>query len=153
MLAGPHCARLMADLGAEVIKIEGLEGDLIRARPPLRDGNSSYFGALNCGKKSVAIDLKNQSAKAIVHDLAKLSDGVVENFRPGVMARLGFDYATLSKLNPKLVYCSISGYGQSGPGATRAAYAPIVHAASGDDAANLSHQVKQYTPDTVRVRV
>jgi len=153
MLAGPHCARLMADLGAEVIKIEGLEGDLIRARPPLRDGNSTYFGALNCGKKSVAIDLKNKSAKAIIHDLAKLSDVVVENFRPGVMARLGFDYATLSKLNPKLVYCSISGYGQSGPGATRAAYAPIVHAASGYDLANLGYQVQQDTPASTGIFV
>lgn len=153
MLAGPHCARLMADLGAEVIKIEGLEGDLIRARPPLRNGNSTYFGALNCGKKSVAIDLKSQSAKAIIHDLAKLSDVVVENFRPGVMARLGFDYATLSQLNPKLVYCSISGYGQSGPGATRAAYAPIVHAASGYDSANLSYQVQQDTPASTGIFV
>jgi CoA:oxalate CoA-transferase len=153
MLAGPHCARLMADLGAEVIKIEGLEGDLIRSRPPLREGNSTYFGALNCGKKSVAIDLKADAAKAIIYQLAKVSDVVVENFRPGVMARLGFDYATLSKQNPKLVYCSISGYGQSGPGATRAAYAPIVHAASGYDAANLSYQVEQDTPASTGIFV
>src|SRR3954466_6975093 len=146
MLAGPHCARLMADLGAEVIKIEGLEGDLIRARPPLRDGSSSYFGALNCGKKSLSIDLKSKDAKAIIHELARLSDVVLENFRPGVMARLGFDYATLGQLNPKLVYCSISGYGQSGPGATRAAYAPIIHAASGYDSANLTYQTGQDTP-------
>lgn len=146
MLAGPHCARLMADLGAEVIKVEGLEGDLIRGRPPLRDGHSTYFGALNCGKKSVAIDLKSDAAKPIVYGLAKISDVVVENFRPGVMARLGFDYATLTKHNPKLVYCSISGYGQSGPGATRAAYAPIIHAASGYDAANLGYQVQQDYP-------
>jgi CoA:oxalate CoA-transferase len=153
MLAGPHCARLMADLGAEVIKIEGLEGDLIRSRPPLRDGNSTYFGALNCGKKSVAIDLKHEAAKSIIHQLVKLSDVVVENFRPGVMARLGFDYAALSKHNPKLVYCSISGYGQSGSGATRAAYAPIVHAASGYDAANLSYQVEQDTPASTGIFV
>ncbi len=146
MLAGPHCTRLMADLGAEIIKVEGLEGDLIRGRAPLREGHSTYFGALNCGKKSLAIDLKSNAAKAIIYDLAKLSDVVVENFRPGVMARLGFDYATLSQHNPKLVYCSISGYGQSGPGATRAAYAPIVHAASGYDAANLSYQTGQDYP-------
>jgi CoA:oxalate CoA-transferase len=146
MLAGPHCARLMADLGAEVIKIEGPEGEMLRGRPPLRDGNSSYFGALNCGKKSLAIDLKSDAAKSIIYELAKLSDVVVENFRPGVMARLGFDYGTLEKHNPKLVYCSISGYGQSGPGATRAAYAPIIHAASGFDAANLSYQIEQEYP-------
>jgi CoA:oxalate CoA-transferase len=146
MLAGPHCTRLMADLGAEVIKIEGPEGDLIRGRAPLRDGHSTYFGALNCGKKSLAIDLKSSAAKEIIHGLAKVCDVVVENFRPGVMARLGFDYATLARLNPKIVYCSISGYGQSGPGATRAAYAPIVHAASGFDAANLSYQTEQDYP-------
>ena len=97
MLAGPHCARLMADLGAEVIKIEGPEGDLIRGRPPLREGHSAYFGALNCGKKSVAIDLKSEAARRIIHELAAICDVVVENFRPGVMARLGFDYATLAK--------------------------------------------------------
>ena len=146
MLAGPHCTRLMADLGAEVIKIEGLEGDLIRARAPLRDGSSTYFGALNCGKKSLAINLKSKAARDIIHGLAKVSDVVVENFRPGVMARLGFDDATLRQLNSKLVYCSISGYGQNGSGATRAAYAPIVHAASGFDAANLAYQPRQDTP-------
>ena len=146
MLAGPHCTRLMADLGAEVIKVEGPEGDLIRGRAPLRDGHSTYFGALNCGKKSLAIDLKSGAAKQIIHGLAKVCDVVVENFRPGVMARLGFDYATLAQHNPKIVYCSISGYGQSGPGATRAAYAPIVHAASGFDAANLSYQTEQDYP-------
>ena len=96
MIAGPHCARLMADLGAEVIKIEGLEGELMRGRPPLRDGNSAYFGALNCGKKSLAIDLKSKTAKDIIHKLSEACDVVLENFRPGVMARLGFDYATLS---------------------------------------------------------
>ena len=146
MIAGPHCARLMADLGAEVIKIEGLEGEMLRGRPPLRDGNSSYFGALNCGKKSLAVDLKSDAAKDIVCALAKISDVVVENFRPGVMARLGFDHATLARHNPKLVYCSISGYGQSGPGAGRAAYAPIIHAASGYDAANLGYQTVQDYP-------
>jgi CoA:oxalate CoA-transferase len=146
MIAGPHCARLMADLGAEVIKIEGLEGEMLRGRPPLRDGNSSYFGALNCGKKSLAVDLKSDAAKDIVCALAKISDVVVENFRPGVMARLGFDHATLARHNRKLVYCSISGYGQSGPGAGRAAYAPIIHAASGYDAANLGYQTVQDYP-------
>jgi crotonobetainyl-CoA:carnitine CoA-transferase CaiB-like acyl-CoA transferase len=153
MLAGPHCARLMADLGAEVIKLEGLEGDLIRSRPPLRVGNSTYFGALNCGKKSLAIDLKSDTAKPIIYALAKLSDVVIENFRPGVMARLGFDYATLKEHNPKLVYCSLSGYGQSGPGATRAAYAPIIHAASGYDVANLSYQAEQEYPASTGIFV
>jgi crotonobetainyl-CoA:carnitine CoA-transferase CaiB-like acyl-CoA transferase len=94
----------------------------------------------------VALDLTDPDERAAARRLALGADVVVENFRPGVMARLGFDYATLSKLNPKLVYCSISGYGQQGSGATRAAYAPIVHAASGFDAANLTYQAGQDTP-------
>ena len=154
MLAGPHCARLMADLGAEVIKVEGLEGDMIRGRPPLRDGNSSYFGALNCGKKSLSIDLKSEAAKPIIYQLAEAGrrrgrelpprrDGEA---RASTMPRSG---STI----PKLVYCSISGYGQSGPGATRAAYAPIVHAASGYDAANLSYQIEQEYPASTGIFV
>src|SRR4029078_4693242 len=125
------------------MKLEECKGDWPRSRPPLRDGNSTYFGALNCGKKSVAIDLKTDAAKSIIYALAKQSDVVVENFRPGVMARLGFDYATLSRHNPKLVYCSISGYGQSGPGATTAAYAPLRHAASRYDAHTLTSHPTQ----------
>src|ERR1700730_13420977 len=86
-IAGPHCGRLLADLGAEVIKIEAPEGDMMRARPPLRAGASTSFGQLNTGKKSVVLDLKRQEAVAIVHRLVKTADVVVENFRPGVMTR------------------------------------------------------------------
>ena len=131
MLAGPHCARLMADLGAEVIKIEGLEGDLIRSRPPLRDGNSTYFGALNCGKKSVAIDLKTDAARSIIHALAKQSDVVVENFRPGVMTRLGLDYAALKTVKRDIIYCAISGFGQDGPLKFNPAYDQIIQGLCG----------------------
>jgi crotonobetainyl-CoA:carnitine CoA-transferase CaiB-like acyl-CoA transferase len=133
MLAGPYCARLLADVGAEVIKIEPPEGDDMRLRTPLRDGHSAYFGQLNAGKKSLALDLKSAEAIKLVHRLVAEADILVENFRPGVMERLGLGYEALRKINPRLIYCSISGYGQTGPDAERAAYAMIVHAESGFD--------------------
>jgi CoA:oxalate CoA-transferase len=133
MLAGPYCARLLADVGADVIKIEPPEGDDMRLRTPVRDGNSAYFGQLNAGKRSLALDLKNKDAIKLVHGLVAETDIVVENFRPGVMDRLGLGYDALREINPRLIYCSISGYGQTGPDAERAAYAMIVHAESGFD--------------------
>ncbi len=146
-IAGPHCARLLADLGADVIKIESPEGDLMRSRPPLRDGASSYFGQLNAGKRSVALDLKRPEAVEVVRRLVAGADVVVENFRPGVMARLGIDYAALAAIRPDLVYCAISGYGQTGPSAALPAYAPVIHAASGYDLAHLSYQDGRARPD------
>jgi CoA:oxalate CoA-transferase len=140
IVSGPHCTRLLADLGAEVIKIEPPEGDFIRVQPPIRDGKSAYFASLNCGKKSLALDLKSPAAVEIVRGLAAQSDVIVENSRPGVMDRLGLGYEDLAKLNPRLVYCSISGFGQTGPWAKRSAYAPMLHAASGYDLVNLSYQ-------------
>ncbi len=133
MMAGSYCARLLADLGADVIKIEPPEGDDMRLRAPLRGGCSAYFGQLNAGKRSVALDLKQPEAIALIKRLVEQADVVVENFRPGVMQRLGLGAAALREINPKLVYCSVSGYGQTGPAAERAAYAMIVHAASGFD--------------------
>jgi CoA:oxalate CoA-transferase len=124
-IAGPHCTRLLADLGAEVVKIEAPEGDMMRSRMPLRNGASTSFGQLNAGKKSVVFDLKHANAVKAVHRLADRADVVVENFRPGVMQRLGLCYATLSKTNRRLVYCAISGYGQTGPSANLPAYAPV----------------------------
>lgn len=139
-ISGPHCTRLLADLGAEVIKVETPEGDMMRTRPPLRNGASTSFGQLNAGKKSVVLDLKDKAARAAVHRLAATADILVENYRPGVTKRLGIDYATLSKDNPRLIYCSISGFGQTGPSAELAAYAPVVHAISGFDLAHVAHQ-------------
>jgi len=133
MLAGPYCARMLADVGAEVIKIEPPEGDDMRLRAPLRSGHSAYFGQLNAGKRSITLDLKTPEAIAIVHGLVAKADVIVENFRPGVMDRLGLGEKTLRQINPRLVYCSISGYGQTGPAAARPAYAMMVHAASGFD--------------------
>jgi CoA:oxalate CoA-transferase len=139
MLAGPYCARLLADVGADVIKIEPPEGDDMRLRAPLRDGHSAYFGQLNAGKRSLALDLKNPDAISLIRRLVEQTDIVVENFRPGVMDRLGLGYQALRAINPRLIYCSVSGYGQSGPSAERAAYAMIVHAESGFDRALMRY--------------
>src|ERR1044071_6381002 len=94
-IAGPHCTRLLADLGAEVIKIEAPEGDMMRARPPLRNGASTSFGQLNTGKKSVVLDLKRKGAVDAARRLVATADVIVENFRPGVMRRFGLDYPAL----------------------------------------------------------
>jgi CoA:oxalate CoA-transferase len=146
MMSGPYCTRLMADLGAEVIKVEPPVGDHVRTRPPLRDGRSTYFGQLNCGKKSISLDLKRRKAIEILSQLVPKCDVLVENFRPGVMQRLGLGYETLSRVNTKLVYCSISGFGQDGAWAERSAYAPVLHAASGFDMANLGYQDNRDQP-------
>ena len=146
-MAGPYCTRWLADLGADVIKIEPIAGgDFIRTRGPLRDGLSTPFGHFNCGKRSIALDLKQKEAADIVRALTEKSDVVVENFRPGVMAHLGFDYPRLSGINSRLVYCAISGYGQSGPSAQLPAIAPTIHASSGYDLENYLYQGGQDRP-------
>ena len=118
MLAGPYGSMLLADMGAEVIKVEDLDGgDPMRAMGPpfLPDGESAYFLAVNRNKKSVAIDLATPAGRDVFRALAGAADVVWENFRPGVMQRLGLDYATLAAMNPRLIMCSISAYGQDGP--------------------------------------
>jgi crotonobetainyl-CoA:carnitine CoA-transferase CaiB-like acyl-CoA transferase len=146
-IAGPHCARMLADMGAEVIKIETAEGETMRSRPPVRNGCSTTFGQLNVGKKSLVLDLKTPDAIEVIHRLVADADILVENFRPGVMRRLKLDFASLQQLNPKLIYCSISGYGQTGPSSELPAYAPVIHAASGYDMAHLSYQPGRSRPD------
>lgn len=140
VMAGPFATRMLADLGAEVIKVESLEGDQVRARPPKRDGFSAYFGNLNAGKRSIACNLKSPEIIALIKQLVATCDVLVENFRPGVMQRFGLDHAALAAVNPRLIYCSISGYGQTGPKALFPAYAPVIHAASGFDMVNLRYQ-------------
>ncbi|MGY4626182.1 CaiB/BaiF CoA transferase family protein [Bradyrhizobium sp. USDA 4486] len=146
-IAGPHCARMLADMGAEVIKIETDGGETMRTRPPLRKGCSTVFGQLNVGKKSVVLDLKSEEGREAVRRLAATADIVVENFRPGVMRRLRLDYDSLRPVNERLIYCSISGYGQTGPSAELPAYAPVIHAASGYDMAHLAYQPGRVRPD------
>lgn len=147
-IAGPHCGRLLADLGGDVVKIETAEGDLMRSRPPLRNGASTSYGQLNAGKRSIVLDLKRAEAVAAARRLISGADIVVENFRPGVMKRLGLDYASVSADNPRLIFCSISGYGQTGPAADKPAYAPVVHATSGYDLAHIAYHPGRERPDS-----
>ena len=146
-IAGPHCTRMLADMGAEVIKIETEEGETMRTRPPVRNNCSTAFGQLNVGKHSLVLDLKSAKGMEAVRRLVATADVLVENFRPGVMRRLKLDYASLRELNPKLIFCSISGYGQTGPSAELPAYAPVIHAASGYDMAHLAYQPGRRRPD------
>ncbi len=136
ILAGPYCTRLLADLGARVIKIERPgSGDDMRAAPlqldPARTDQSSYFVRVNAGKLSLALDLSRAEGRAVALDLVQHADVLVENFLPGVMARFGLDYPRVAALRPELVYCSISGYGQTGPWRERPALAHVIHATSG----------------------
>ncbi len=133
IMAGPYCTLLLGDLGAEVIKIErpGV-GEGARGVPPhYFEGESAYFIAMNRNKKSITLDLKSPKGKEIFYELAKKSDVVIDNFRPGVVERLGVDYDTLKKINPRIISCSISGYGGSGPLKDRPAFDLIIQAAGG----------------------
>jgi CoA:oxalate CoA-transferase len=140
VMSGPMCTRMLADAGADVIKIEPPDGDVVRQRPPHRGGVSTYYASMNCGKKSVVLDLQTDDGKRLARELIARADVVVENFRPGVMKRLGLDYEALSRTNPRLVYASISGFGQTGPMASAPAYAPVIHAASGYELAYNQYQ-------------
>jgi crotonobetainyl-CoA:carnitine CoA-transferase CaiB-like acyl-CoA transferase len=136
VLAGPYCTRLLCDLGARVIKIERQgDGDDMRRNylqlEPGRGDQSSYFTRVNAGKESVSVDLARPEGQAIVQGLAAKADVVVENFMPGVVARLKCDYETLRALKSDLIYCSISGFGQTGPWRARPAFAHIINAVSG----------------------
>jgi crotonobetainyl-CoA:carnitine CoA-transferase CaiB-like acyl-CoA transferase len=116
VLAGPAASQALADLGAEVIKVEPPgDGDDTRTFPPFDQGHSVYFLGINRGKKSIVIDLKAEAGVALARDLAAKCDILVENYRPGVMDRLGLGYETLSAINPRLIYCAISGFGMTGP--------------------------------------
>jgi CoA:oxalate CoA-transferase len=131
-LSGPYCTQILSDLGADVVKVESLEGDLARHIPPHFVGSDSvYFLAVNRGKKSIAVDLKSTDAQRLVCDMVQANDIVVENFRPGVLARLGISAEVLRKKKPSLIWCSISGFGQDGPYRDKPAYDMIVQAMSG----------------------
>ncbi len=132
VLSGPMATMVMADLGAHVIKVEDLEGsDVTRHNPPYVNGESHYFLSLNRNKESVALDLKKPEGLEIVRSLAAQSDIVVENFRPGVAGRIGIGYEALSRINPRLVYCSISGFGQTGPWRDKTAFDLVIQALTG----------------------
>lgn len=133
IMAGPYCTLILGDLGAEVIKIEkpGI-GESSREMPPhFFEGQSAYFIAMNRNKKSMTLDLKSDAGKRIFYDLAGKSDVVIDNFRPGVVKKLGVDFDTLKALNPRIICCSISGYGQTGPFRDRPAFDLVIQARGG----------------------
>ncbi|MGH7386303.1 MAG: CaiB/BaiF CoA transferase family protein [Candidatus Rokuibacteriota bacterium] len=136
VLAGPYCTRLLADLGARVVKIErpGEGDDMRKNHLQLEAGRadqSTYFIRINVGKESVAVDLSHPRGRGVVEDLCRVADVFVENFAPGVVEKLGLDYPAMAAIKPDLVYCSISGFGQTGPWRARQAFAHIINAASG----------------------
>lgn len=134
-LAGPYCTQYMADMGAEVIKVENLrqKGDFCRGAMPKESvgGFSIYFGNLNRNKKGVALDLKSEGGKKLFAELIKSADVLMENMRPGIMAKLGFSYEECHKMNPRLIYASVSGFGQYGPNSYRPGYDLIAQAQGG----------------------
>ena len=136
MLAGPYAGMILADLGAETIKVEPLAGEGTRkllAEDPANslDGMGAYFLTLNRNKKSVAIDLKSEQGLALFHDLVRVSDIVLSNFGVGVPERLGLDFPTLSAINPRIITCAVTGFGADGPGARRPAFDQVAQAAGG----------------------
>ena len=131
VLSGPHATRMLSDLGAEVIKVEPPMGDMTRFAMPRVNSLSSYFIQQNVGKKNISLDMTKPQAVELLKKLVSHCDVVIENFRPGVMRKMGLDYETLSQSNPRLIYTSITGYGATGPWTTRRAYAPVVNAETG----------------------
>lgn len=132
VLAGPYCGMMLADMGAEVIKIEvPKKGDDSRRNAPIVNGESAYFMNLNRNKKGITLNLKSEKGKEIFRELVKQSDIVLENYRPGVMEKLGLGYEDLKKINPKIVYGAVSGFGHYGPYSKRAGYDIIGQAMSG----------------------
>ena len=131
VVAGPFAGRMLSDMGADVVKVEPPGGDMTRLWGEVRHGLSGFFTQQNAGKRNVCIDLKVAGGAALVVDLAARADVLIENFRPGVLARLGLTWEALREANPALVMLSVTGFGQAGPGRDRPAFAPVIHAESG----------------------
>lgn len=131
MVSGPFCGQMLGDQGAEVIKLEPLGGDMMRTVFPLKDGHSGQFLQFNRNKQSIAVDLKSPEGLEIARDLIRQADVLIENFRPGVSARMGLDYAAAATLNPRLIYVSINGFGPDGPYAGLPAYDQVIQGLSG----------------------
>src|SRR3984885_6782419 len=133
VMAGPFCCMLLGDLGADVIKVEPPEGDQTRHAMgfKLKGDDSLGFLNMNRNKRSLTLDLKTEAGRRVFYRLAETADVIVENYRPGVMKKLGIDYETIRKINPRLIYASISGFGQTGPWADRPGFDLIAQAASG----------------------
>ncbi len=132
-LAGPYCTMMLGDMGAEVIKVESPDGgdDSRSWAPPFIGKESAYFLSCNRNKKSITLNLRSEAAKKILTELIKVSDVVIENFRPGVMKKMGFPYETLKTINPKVIFCSITGFGTKGPEAKKPGFDLIAQGMSG----------------------
>lgn len=152
VISGPMATCLMADQGADVIKVEapGM-GDLCRVLGPARGGLTALFIAANRNKRSIALDLKSETGRAVLRDLCGWADLLVQNFRPGAMERLGFGQEAVRALNPRLIYVSISGFGQSGPYADRRVYDPVIQATSGMAASQTNPATRE--PELIRTLV
>lgn len=132
VLAGPYCTMVLGDLGADVIKVESPEGDETRGwGPPFAEGESAYYLCVNRNKRSIIVDFKTEDGRAVLHRLLDHSDVLVENFRPGTLARFGLDFVSASEINPALIYCSITGFGQSGPLRDKPGYDFMIQAMGG----------------------
>jgi crotonobetainyl-CoA:carnitine CoA-transferase CaiB-like acyl-CoA transferase len=131
VMAGPYCAMLLADMGARVIKVEPPHGDSTRTMAGGRDGESAAYNAVNRGKLGIVLDLRRDDAREALGRLVDTADVLIENFRPGVMAKLGLDYPALAARNPGLVYASISGFGQTGPWAAKGGFDLVAQGVSG----------------------
>jgi len=132
VLAGPYCTMVLGDLGADVIKVEPPEGDETRGwGPPFAEGESAYYLCVNRNKRGIVINLKTDEGKKVLRDLALQSDVLVENFRPGTLEKFGLDFETLHELNPKLIYCSITGFGQTGSMKDKPGYDFMIQALGG----------------------
>lgn len=130
-ISGPYAARILSDLGADVLRVEGPRTDVTDLFGVVTDGRAGMYAQMNAGKRNVGIDLAVRGAPDLIRDLAAEADVLIENFRPGVMDRLGFGYERLSAANPQLIMLSVSGFGAAGPDAGRRALAPVIHAESG----------------------
>jgi crotonobetainyl-CoA:carnitine CoA-transferase CaiB-like acyl-CoA transferase len=131
IIAGPACGRMLADLGADVIKVESPDGDLCRTVPPLVNGIGALYAQMNAGKRHVCADIRTAAGAEVVARMAERCDVVIENFRPGALVDRGLGYETLAARNPRIVYLSISGFGQTGTWSERRAHAPLLHAEGG----------------------
>jgi CoA:oxalate CoA-transferase len=131
VVAGPFAGRMLSDLGADVVKVEPPDGDVTRVWGEVRHGLSGFYTQQNAGKRNICVDLKAPGGPELVRRLAARADVVIENFRPGVLDRLGLGWPVLSADNPRLVMLSVTGFGQTGPARDRQAYAPVIHAESG----------------------
>ena len=133
VLAGPYATMILGDMGADIIKIEAVKtGDDSRAFGPYVNGESAYFMSINRNKRSITMNLKNPEAVKTFKEMVKKADVVVENYRPGTMEKFGLGYDVLKELNPRLIYASASGFGQTGPYSKRAAYDAVVQAMGGE---------------------